>query len=36
MNIVYVEYDMPGPSRMPFSAAPERMAICGSQILSSK
>jgi mono/diheme cytochrome c family protein len=21
MNIVYVEYDMPGPSRMPFSAA---------------
>jgi virginiamycin B lyase len=22
MNIVYVEYDMPGPSRMPFSAAP--------------
>jgi virginiamycin B lyase len=24
MNIVYVEYDMPGPSRMPFSAAPAR------------
>jgi hypothetical protein len=22
-NIVYVEYDMPGPSRMPFSAAPD-------------
>jgi hypothetical protein len=22
MNIVYVEYEMPGPSRMPFSAAP--------------
>jgi virginiamycin B lyase len=22
MNIAYVEYDMPGPSRMPFSAAP--------------
>jgi virginiamycin B lyase len=24
MNIVYVEYDMPGPTRMPFSAAPDR------------
>ena len=24
MNIVYVEYDMPGPSRMPFSAAPAK------------
>jgi virginiamycin B lyase len=24
MNIVYVEYDMPGPSRMPFSAAPDQ------------
>src|ERR1700686_1876893 len=24
MNIVYVEYDMPGPSRMPFSAAPDK------------
>jgi virginiamycin B lyase len=23
MNIVYVEYDLPGPSRMPFSAAPD-------------
>jgi virginiamycin B lyase len=23
-NIVFVEYDMPGPSRMPFSAAPAR------------
>jgi hypothetical protein len=23
MNIVYVEYEMPGPSRMPFSAAPD-------------
>jgi virginiamycin B lyase len=23
LNIVYVEYDMPGPSRMPFSAAPD-------------
>ena len=23
-NIVYVEYDMPGPSRMPFSAAPDK------------
>src|SRR6202521_5926506 len=25
MNIVYVEYDMPGPSRMPFSAAPAKV-----------
>jgi len=24
MDIVYVEYDMPGPSRMPFSAAPDK------------
>ncbi len=24
MNITYVEYDMPGPSRMPFSAAPDK------------
>jgi virginiamycin B lyase len=24
MNIVYVEYDMPRPSRMPFSAAPDK------------
>jgi mono/diheme cytochrome c family protein len=24
MNIVYVEYDMPGPSRTPFSAAPDK------------
>jgi virginiamycin B lyase len=24
MNIKYVEYDMPGPSRMPFSAAPDK------------
>jgi len=24
MNIVYVEYDMPGPGRMPFSAAPDK------------
>ncbi len=24
MNIAYVEYDMPGPSRMPFSAAPAK------------
>jgi virginiamycin B lyase len=24
MNIVYVEYDMPGPSRMPFSANPAK------------
>lgn len=24
MNIVYVEYDMPGPSRMPWSAAPDK------------
>lgn len=24
MNIVYVEYDMPEPSRMPFSAAPDK------------
>ena len=24
MSIVYVEYDMPGPSRMPFSAAPDK------------
>src|SRR5450432_3135305 len=24
MNIVYVEYDMPGPSRNPFSAAPDK------------
>src|SRR5579863_4703306 len=24
MNIVYVEYDMPAPSRMPFSAAPDK------------
>jgi virginiamycin B lyase len=24
MHIVYVEYDMPGPSRMPFSAAPDK------------
>ena len=24
MNIVYMEYDMPGPSRMPFSAAPDK------------
>jgi virginiamycin B lyase len=24
MNIVYVEYDMPGPRRMPFSAAPDK------------
>ncbi len=24
MNIVYVEYDMPGASRMPFSAAPDK------------
>jgi virginiamycin B lyase len=23
LNIVYVEYDMPGPNRMPFSAAPD-------------
>ncbi len=23
-NIVYVEYDMPGPGRMPFSAAPDK------------
>lgn len=23
-NIIYVEYDMPGPSRMPFSAAPDK------------
>jgi len=24
LSIVYVEYDMPGPSRMPFSAAPDK------------
>jgi virginiamycin B lyase len=24
MNMVYVEYDMPAPSRMPFSAAPDK------------
>ncbi len=24
LNIVYVEYEMPGPSRMPFSAAPDK------------
>jgi virginiamycin B lyase len=24
MNIVYVEYDMPGPNRMPFSATPDK------------
>ena len=24
LNIVYVEYDMPGPNRMPFSAAPDK------------
>ncbi len=24
MNIVYVEYDLPGPNRMPWSAAPDR------------
>jgi virginiamycin B lyase len=24
LNITYVEYDMPGPSRMPFSAAPDK------------
>jgi virginiamycin B lyase len=24
MNVVYVEYEMPGPSRMPFSAAPDK------------
>jgi virginiamycin B lyase len=24
MNIVYVEYEMPGPNRMPFSAAPDK------------
>jgi virginiamycin B lyase len=24
MNIVYVEYDMPGPTRMPFSATPDK------------
>jgi len=24
LNIVYVEYDMPGPGRMPFSAAPDK------------
>ena len=24
LNIVYVEYDMPGPSRMPFSSAPDK------------
>jgi virginiamycin B lyase len=24
MNIVYVEYQMPGPTRMPFSAAPDK------------
>ena len=24
MKIVYVEYEMPGPSRMPFSAAPDK------------
>lgn len=24
MNIVYVEYEMPGPSRMPFSATPDK------------
>jgi virginiamycin B lyase len=24
MKIVYVEYDMPGPNRMPFSAAPDK------------
>ena len=24
MNIAYVEYEMPGPSRMPFSAAPAK------------
>jgi virginiamycin B lyase len=24
LDIVYVEYDMPGPSRMPFSAAPDK------------
>ncbi len=24
LNIVYVEYDMPGPSRMPFSATPDK------------
>jgi virginiamycin B lyase len=24
MDIVYVEYEMPGPSRMPFSAAPDK------------
>jgi len=24
LNIVYVEYDMPAPSRMPFSAAPDK------------
>ena len=24
LNIVYVEYEMPGPNRMPFSAAPDK------------
>jgi hypothetical protein len=24
MNIVYVEYDLPGPNRMPWSAAPDK------------
>jgi len=24
LNIVYVQYDMPGPNRMPFSAAPDK------------
>ena len=27
LNIVYVEYEMPGPSRMPFSAAPDKNGI---------
>jgi len=27
MNIVYVEYDMPAPSRMPFSAAPDKNGL---------
>ena len=27
MNIVYVEYDLPGPNRMPWSAAPDKDGI---------
>ena len=35
MNIVYVEYDLPGPNRMPWSAAPDKEGMSGCPITAA-